>query len=181
MPAGLGRDNISAVSTDPTPRQAGAARRVLRHIYDAGLRAVDPFSSVRSHLLLDGDMLHAGSGCWDLGRICEVHVIGAGKASAVMAAAVEDVLGDRVAGGLITTKYGHATHLARVRVREAGHPVPDDNGMQGAREIACIASRACERDLIICCLSGGGSALLPLPGHGLSLDHKQAVTVRRDK
>jgi len=149
---------------------------LLRSIFEAGVEAVDPVRAVRRHLKRNGSDLVAGSARWSLEKIDRVYVVGAGKASAAMASAVVEIVGDRLSGGVVNTKYGHAASVDRVKICEAGHPVPDENGMRGASEIAEIASNAEARDLVICCLSGGGSALLPLPAEGVSLEDKMETT-----
>jgi len=87
-------------------------------------------------------------------------VIGAGKASALMGAEVERILGERITVGHIVVKYGHSCALKKIKVTEAGHPVPDSNGFTATRSILEIAALADSTDLVICLLSGGGSALL---------------------
>jgi glycerate 2-kinase len=103
-------------------------------------------------------------------------VIGAGKASATMAQGLEESIGDRIAGGLINVKYGHIAPLKRIELNECGHPVPDESGVDGARRITGIADNAGADDLIICLISGGASALLPLPAGDLTLSEKQELT-----
>jgi hydroxypyruvate reductase len=105
-----------------------------------------------------------------------VLVVGAGKASEVMAEAVEDVLGDRITGGLVAVKETAGAEARRVRVVEAGHPIPDARGHDAAVEILRLVSDAGGEDLVLCLVSGGGSALAPLPVPGVTLDEKQEVT-----
>src|SRR5437762_13067043 len=93
-----------------------------------------------------------------------------------MARAVERVLGARISGGLVNVKYGHTDKLKRIELNECGHPQPDEAGLRGATRIADIAQQAGERDLVICVISGGGSALLPAPADPVTLAEKQAVT-----
>jgi hydroxypyruvate reductase len=101
-------------------------------------------------------------------------VVGAGKAAASMAQAVErHWKGDL--SGLVVTRYGHAVPTSRIEVREASHPVPDRAGLEAARAIMGLASGLTPDDLVLCLISGGGSALLPLPIEGLTLEDKQAV------
>ncbi len=150
-----------------------------RTIVDACIRAADPEAAVRRHLKRVGDDLFAGQ---DL-HLClpdwnRVLVVGAGKASAAMAKAVEDLLGDRISDGLVSVKYGHGLPLNKVRVREGGHPLPDTAGEQAAREIVDLLASAGEKDLVISCISGGGSALLPAPAQGLTLQDKRVLTER---
>ena len=145
-------------------------------IFQAGLASVAPGPAIRAHCRRDGNRLDVGSRTYDLARYEKIWIIGTGKASAAMAQTMEDLLGDRVAGGLITVKYDHLAPLRTVRIIEAGHPVPDQNGCNGAREMLSLAQAAGPKDLVFCLISGGGSALMPLPGDGLTLADKQAVS-----
>ena len=145
----------------------------IRAIFSAGLTAVDPYKRVRAVCRRVDDRLVVGDHGYDLTEYKRIYVIGAGKASAAMAAAVEDILGDRLTDGLIIVKYGYTVPLNQIRLIEAGHPVPDENGLHGASEILDMTARAGPEDLIICLVSGGGSALLPLPADGLDLADKQ--------
>jgi len=93
-----------------------------------------------------------------------------------MAQAAERVLGRRIAGGLINVKYGHVARLRRIELNECGHPVPDERGVAGAARIAQIAADAQKDDAVVCLISGGGSALMPLPAAPVTLEEKQSVT-----
>ena len=157
-------------------RSVAELRAASHRIFLAALAAADSRAAVRRHLRVEGKRLLGGPTSFDLGRVQRVVVIGAGKASAAMAAAVEEILGDRVAGGLVNVKRGHTAPLRRVRLCEAAHPVPDKAGEDGARRMLALLGEAGEEDLVIACISGGGSALLPLPAEGLSLAEKQEVT-----
>jgi glycerate 2-kinase len=133
-------------------------------IFQAALAAADPARAIRTHWNIDAaDYRH-------------IYVVGAGKAGASMAQAVENKLGDRITAGLINVKYGHTAPLRYIELNECGHPVPDEAGVRGAERIAALASRAGEGDLVLCLISGGASALLPLPVEGLSLAAKQEIT-----
>ena len=103
-------------------------------------------------------------------------VVGAGKASGAMAAAVEEALGDRVDGGLVVVKDAHAEPTRRIRIVEAGHPVPDERGAAAAREIHALARGARADDLVLFLVSGGGSALTPAPVPPITLAEKQTLT-----
>jgi hydroxypyruvate reductase len=93
-----------------------------------------------------------------------------------MAKAAERVLGRRITSGLINVKDGHVLKLRRIELNECGHPIPDERGVAGAQRIAGIAGQAGEDDLVICLMSGGGSALMPYPAEPVSLEDKQATT-----
>lgn len=151
-------------------------RRYARQILAAALRAADPAGAIERHLHLRGEVLTAGRVRYRLAGIDRIYVVGAGKASAAMARAVERILGRRVAGGLINTKDGHCRKLRRIECHECGHPLPDARGVQGAQRIAQIVSEAGKDDLVIALISGGASALLPLPAEDITLEAKQEAT-----
>ncbi|MEW6260299.1 MAG: glycerate kinase [Thermodesulfobacteriota bacterium] len=112
----------------------------------------------------------------DLDAIGSVIVVGVGKATAAMATAVETLMGDRISEGVIAIPYGHREPLVRIRQMEAGHPIPDENGIAAARSVLEAVRLAKERDVVICLLSGGGSALMPLPAEGIRLSDKQETS-----
>src|SRR5947209_12070206 len=94
-----------------------------------------------------------------------------------MAAAVEDVIGDRLPiEGSVTVRYGHAAPTRHVRIPEASHPMPDAAGVDATRAMVDLLREADERDLVVCVISGGGSALLTLPAEGVSLEDLQRTT-----
>jgi hydroxypyruvate reductase len=142
----------------------------------AALKAVDPAQAVRNALRREGDVLHLADRTYDLKAYDRVLVVGAGKASGPMARAAEEILGDRITAGLVNVKYGYTDRTERSRLREAGHPLPDANGLEGTREIVRLLEGAGERDLVICLISGGGSALMMLPEEPISLADYQALT-----
>ena len=151
-------------------------RKQALRIFRAALAAADPMEAVSRYLRVDGARLTAGKRRYDLRRFTNIYVLGAGKASAAMAAAVEGLLGRRISGGLINVKDGHLARLRRIELIECGHPVPDERGVAGARRIAALARQASSRDLILCLISGGASALMPAPAPPITLEEKQAVT-----
>jgi len=146
-------------------------------IFRACLDAADPEKAVKRFVTLDGDdLVIAQDMRVKLADLDRVFVVGAGKASAPMAKALEEMLGDRISAGVLCVKYGHGLELKRVKVREAGHPVPDKPGEDAARDISDLLRSAGPRDLVLACISGGGSALLPGPPDGVTLEEKQALT-----
>lgn len=148
----------------------------------AALAAVDPAAAVRRALRREGDALLVSSRRYDLNAYRRVFIVGGGKAAAPMAAASADILGERLTGGIVITKYGHtlkdAPSLAdgALQLLEAGHPVPDAAGVQGAGRIAALLREAGADDLVICLISGGGSALLTLPQPDITLEDLRALT-----
>ncbi|MGB8952863.1 MAG: glycerate kinase [Candidatus Aminicenantales bacterium] len=145
-------------------------------IFQAGVEAVNPVHAVKKHLRLVKKKLWAGEKTYDLAAYNAAYVIGAGKAAAAMAQPVEEILGSRLKDGVINVKYGHTLPLKTIRTFEAGHPVPDEAGLRGMREILELLNQTGEKDLVICLLSGGGSALMPCPAEGLTLEDIQQVT-----
>jgi len=146
-------------------------------IFQAGLKAVDPWDAIFRHCHCDdGRHLQVGEKIYDLAAVERLLVVGAGKATAAMAQAMENLLGDRISDGLISVKYHHTAPLKRIETVEAGHPVPDASGVAAARRIFDLVQSAGEKDLVIVLLSGGGSALLPLPWDGITLEEKQEAS-----
>ncbi|MFQ6109255.1 MAG: glycerate kinase [Candidatus Aminicenantales bacterium] len=151
-------------------------RKDAEAIFHAGVKAVDPARAVRRHVRCQGEVLTVGGRTYDLKAFENVIVIGAGKASASMAQPLEEILGKRLKAGIVQVKYGHSVPLKRIRVLESGHPVPDGAGVRGAAEIIQLVKSASEKDLVVFLISGGGSALLPSPVRGISLEDKQRTT-----
>jgi len=145
-------------------------------IFQSALAAVDPEEAVRRHLRIDGETLSLEGRRYDLGACERILVVGAGKAVAPMAKALEDMLGDRIDSGVLVVKDGHGLPLKKIHVREASHPVPDERGVAGTLEILRLLDGAGPRDLVLCLISGGGSALLIAPAEGITLPDKQATT-----
>jgi glycerate 2-kinase len=140
--------------------KVGEERQFLRTLFDAAVAVALPSRVVPPHLPKPPK-----------GRTI---VLGAGKASAAMAKAVEDNWNGPL-GGLVVTRYGHGVPCRKIEIVEAAHPVPDARGEDAARRILALAKSAGPDDLVLCLISGGGSALLALPAEGLTLADKQAV------
>ena len=136
-------------------------REVLRRLFDAAIAAADPALCVPPHLPPD-----------DGGRLI---VIGAGKASAAMARAVEDHWSGPL-DGLVVTRYGHGVPCERIEIVEAAHPVPDAAGEAAAGRILGKISGLAATDRVLALISGGGSALLAAPAAGVTLAEKRALT-----
>jgi glycerate 2-kinase len=140
-------------------------RESARAVFDAALRAGDVRPLVQRSL--------PGLRLPPRGRVL---VVGAGKASGAMAAAAEETLGELIADGVVAVKDGHVAPTRRVRLLEAGHPVPDERGAAAARAIHDLARSAGPDDLVLVLISGGGSALTPAPAPPITLAEKQALT-----
>jgi hydroxypyruvate reductase len=159
------------------PSRLAHARKHALEIFRAALAAADPDQAVQRAVKFDGRYLTAGRR-YDLNRFDRIQLIGAGKASRAMAQALERLLGRRLHAGFVNVPDGGATPLRRVTLNAASHPVPDERGEDGARRILQIAQDAGPRDLLLCVISGGASALLPLPAAPLTLAEKQEITRR---
>lgn len=144
----------------PTPQEAAICQQ-LRSIFDTAVAAADPRAVLAKYLPEPPK-----------GRCI---VVGAGKASAAMAAALEQAWPQVPVQGVVVTRYGHAVPTQHIRIVEAAHPVPDVAGMQAAEDILAAVQNLTPDDLVLALISGGGSALLTLPAEGITLADKQAV------
>lgn len=145
-------------------------------MFFAALAAVDPYRAVLRFSRLEKNLLRVADASYDLSGFERIIVIGAGKATARMAQAVEALLGAHISAGLIVVKEGYALPLSIIEQVEAAHPVPDEAGEAGTERILAMARAADEKTLAICLLSGGGSALLVAPAGGVTLQDKQQAT-----
>lgn len=151
-------------------------RRDAAAIFRAALAAADPREAIRRHVRLESGVLRVGARRYSLDKYRRILVVGAGKASARMAEALERLLGKRIKEGIVCTKYGHLAPVTRVALVECGHPVPDEAGVEGARRIRGLLESASAEDLVFALVSGGASALLPAPAEGITLAEKQETT-----
>jgi glycerate 2-kinase len=151
-------------------------KKALEHIFRAGLKAVDPERAVRKHVRCKGNQLFIGDRSYPLDRFKRILLIGAGKGTAPMAKALEDILGDWLTSGWIIVKYGHGMNLKKTHIMEAGHPIPDEAGHRATEGLLKQIRECREEDLIVCAFSGGGSALLPAPSPPINLDQKKDTT-----
>jgi len=154
----------------------GILRRHAEAIFHAGLKAVDAGDAVAREIRVEGPNLVVGGEPYPLETAGRIRVVGMGKASAAMASPLERVLGDHLDSGLLLVKDGHALPLRRIRVLEAGHPVPDERGEKGTRALLRLLDGGEPDDLVFCLISGGGSALSPAPAPGITLEDKREVT-----
>ncbi|MEM3561893.1 MAG: glycerate kinase [Candidatus Jordarchaeaceae archaeon] len=153
------------------------ARKIILALIESALRAADPRRAVKKNLILKRNKLMVKGKTFDLNSLNNIYVVGGGKASGAMAEAVEEVLGDRISGGCVNILKGTRNQFktSKIELVEASHPVPDMNGLQGAKKMVSLVGEAQEGDLVLCLISGGGSALIPLPVEGVSLEDLQEV------
>jgi len=156
-------------------------KKIATGIFLRAVSAVDPSKRLREIITVEEDTLRVKTDerseeLFHLRAFKNIYLIGTGKASAPMAQTMEDLLADRISSGVITTKGGHRLPLKRIELIEAGHPIPDRNGLEGAHRIRSLLKNSGPEDLVLVVLSGGGSALLPLPVEGITLEEKQEAT-----
>ena len=157
--------------------QAFPQGEAVARILSAAVESVEPGAAVRRHLKRVGDRLTLADQTYDLTSFRRVRVVGAGKAGAPMAAAIESILSDRLEDGLVIVKEGYREPGCRkIQLLEAGHPLPDERGVLAARQLNQMLQDSQSDDLVICLLSGGGSALLVSPATGVALEAMQDLT-----
>lgn len=151
-------------------------RTDARKIFEAALRAADPRAAVERVLTRRGDhLLLNGQPIFDFTR-GRVKVVGAGKAGAPMAQALDDILGLDTQVGAVTVKYGHLAPTRTIHVHEAGHPLPDANTLRATQSLVTLLQDLGANDLVLCLFSGGGSALMEWLVEGVTLDDLRAFT-----
>lgn len=152
-----------------------------KDIFMAAVRRVDPYEAINRFLFREGQRLILKENdqevlTLELDTFENIYLVGAGKATAPIARAMEDLLGERITRGIVNVKYGFTDELKFTEVIEADHPVPDQNGVEGTEKILRLLEETTDKDLIFSLISGGGSALLPQPSAGITLEEKQALT-----
>jgi glycerate 2-kinase len=162
-------DNVS-------DRVTRRARRLVIETLEFTLASVDPYALVSRKVRRRGERLLVEDQTVSLGGYDRIFVVGAGKASGAMVAALEAVLGRRLSGGLVIVPKGQQSpRLEKVRLVTASHPTPDSDSVNAAKALTTLVENLGSRDLLICVISGGGSALMSLPIEPLSIDDKGSV------
>lgn len=150
-------------------------RRAALDIIDHALTRADPYKATRNLVQRDGNRLTVGDLRFDLNQNQRIFLLGAGKATFPIAEALEELLGDRIADGVIICKYGQHGRLKRSRMNLAGHPIPDEAGFAAATDALALARKTRPGDIVFGCITGGSSALMPYPVPEISLDEKKNV------
>lgn len=145
--------------------------RIFEGLIDHILEASDPYNLVRNSVYLKNERLIVKEGklSYDLSRFDRILVIGGGKASGRMALALDDLLGDRIYGGVVNIGKDQKFASSRIKFFHAGHPLPNSGSVKGVKEMLKLIGSPDKKDLIICLFSGGGSAMMELPASGISL------------
>ncbi len=152
------------------------ARTLAIESLECAIEAADPKKLLYSKLILKNSTLIIDSYDFDLKQFKNIYVIGGGKAAGTMSEVIEDILGDRITAGQINVPYGNKYKSKIIKICEANHPIPNQAGIEGTKQIMAIAEQATQQDLVICLISGGGSSLMPLPREGITLEDKKAIT-----
>ncbi|MEM1658662.1 MAG: glycerate kinase [Candidatus Jordarchaeales archaeon] len=153
-------------------------RGLLLDLVDVAIRAADPREAVKREVKFDGKAVSVAGEIFPLDKVGNVYVVGAGKASGAMAEALELVLGDLIVDGVVCVQKGTSKMFSvkKVRLFETSHPIPTEENVRGAEEVVKLVEGAGEGDIVICLISGGGSAMLTFPAEGLELRDVQEVT-----
>ncbi len=167
---------LATYSLRQTPRGEDICR-----ILAAAIHSADPGEAIRKTVALDGDLLQIAGHPFHLDELKRIYVIGAGKAAVPMADALAGILGKRISGGLVITKLGHLGQMAalrhnRVSIIEAAHPLPDQTNLEASALLAPLLHHLTSHDLVLCLISGGGSALLMQPSAGISIEDIRLLT-----
>ena len=152
------------------------ARKLALESLENGLNAVDAKKLIKTKITLENSNLHAGIYTFNLDKFRNIYIVGGGKASGAMVEAIEEIFGNRITAGVVNVPYGDKHKANIIKLHGARHPVPDEAGAAGTRQMMVIIQQAGKDDLVVCLLSGGGSSLMPLPRDGVSLADKQALT-----
>lgn len=151
-------------------------REIILDIAEHGMAAVNAYVATRHKVHIRNGKLFVDELIYDISRIKHIYVIGGGKATFPIAQALDEILGNKIEKGYIVVKRGEKRRLKHIRVIEAGHPFPDHKGLAAAKKIVKIATEADEEDLVFCAITGGASALMPLPAGNITLEDKKRVT-----
>jgi glycerate 2-kinase len=149
-------------------------------ILGSALDAVDPKEAIYHKVKVEENKLTTEGKTYDLNRFRQIYLVGGGKAGGPMAEAIESLLGDRLTGGIVNILQGteNRYQVNRVKLVGASHPVPNETGASGVAEMLSKVTGLTSKDLVIVIISGGGSALMPSPAEGITLNDLQAITGR---
>jgi hydroxypyruvate reductase len=150
--------------------------KTLLDLADEALLFLQPKNLIAQHVKLKGDKLIIDNKIFNLKKYKNIFIIGAGKATYQMAVAIDKILKKKINAGYINVPQAYTKKIGKIIVNQARHPLPNINGARGAKKILSLAEQAQREDLVICLMSGGGSALLPLPVPSLSLNEKINLT-----
>jgi len=150
-------------------------RKVAIDILNDALTKADPYLEIKKIVSLNNNRLKVGNLTFDLGEYRRIFLLGAGKATFPIAKALEEILGDKITAGVVICKYGQEGNLKYSKLHLASHPIPDEAGYIAAREAMTLAKKTRPGDIVFAGITGGSSALMPLPVSEVSLEEKKII------
>ena len=150
-------------------------RKAALDIIDYSLEKADPYVATKNLISLKNNNLHVGNLTFNLHDHKRIFILGAGKATFPIAKALEEILGEKITDGIVICKYGQEGHLKHSKLYLANHPIPDEAGLIAAKEVMTLAKKIRPGDIVFAGITGGSSALMPLPIPEVSLEEKKAV------
>jgi glycerate 2-kinase len=163
--------NIAEITNHGNIHLREKAVDILQHV----LVATNPYYAAKRLVRLNGDFLSIDDLSLDLHNYEHIYILGAGKATGLIAKALEEILGNRISDGLVILRHGDQTKLSYTRIMFGAHPIPDIHGFEATRSMLEMARRFTKRDLVFAAITGGSSALMPQPVDGVTLQEKQLV------
>jgi glycerate 2-kinase len=170
--------NKNKILENSTTQADRKVREAILIAYESALLSSNPYQLIIDNISVSDSILSIGSKQFNLNNFENIIVIGGGKASGPMAQALEYLLKERITNGIVNILAGTSADYPtkKISLNEAGHPIPTENGMLGAKKMLEVTENAGQKDLIICLISGGGSAMMALPKEGITLKDKQIAT-----
>lgn len=153
-------------------------RKDARELFDQAIKEADPRKCVLEHLELKGERLRVGGESFNLSDFKSVYVVAFGKAASAMAAALEELLGERITEGIVVSNARSERTFRKMDFHLSSHPVPDEKSVEAAKKVVSLLEKSGEKDLVIFLISGGGSSILAMPSEGLTIEDKRAATQR---
>jgi len=149
---------------------------IVLDLAEEALRFLQPDNLFKSQIFKKENKLFVQSETFDLNKFKNIYVVGGGKATYILARALNELVGHKIKAGYINVPVAKTKKIGKIIVNKASHPFPDQNGLKGSKEILKIAKKAGEKDLVICLITGGGSALMPAPILSITLKKKIELT-----
>jgi len=170
--------NYDEIIKSTTNEENLKVKKWILDCIEAALRSVEPSVAVKSALKIINNKLNIRGLSFNLNSFEHIYVIGGGKASGAMAESIEQLLGNKITEGIVNVPEGTERnyHTEIIQINPASHPIPNENGLHGAKRMIEIAKKAGEKDLVIVLISGGGSALMPYPADNITLQEMQNLT-----
>lgn len=150
-------------------------RKAALDIIEYSLEKADPYIATKNLVSLKNNNLHVGNLTFNLHDHKRIFILGAGKATFPIAKALEEILGDKITDGIVICKYGQEGYLKHSKLYLANHPIPDEAGLIAAKEVVTLAKKTRPGDIVFAGITGGSSALMPLPVPEVSLEEKKVV------